>query len=147
MKDTYNIKFLRALFTREDQPDQYQTPATAKECVVPATFLLTKLDPADPASAAQVHSFWFGTVSGGHARLAEVTMITANEYQRIINRIAHVMVECGAARDLPAAFDLAQFEVEHTQKLADRDVGTVLVIERVMTKHGISDTFKTVPRE
>ena len=146
MKENNTIKFLQVIFTRDDAPEQYEKPAKNGETAIPAAFLLTKLDPLDSASADKVHNYWLGTESGGFAKMVEVRMISPNEYQRVINRVAHLMVEHGVVADLGIAFERAQDEVEHTQKLAERTVGTLLVIERTMTPHGVSETFKTVPR-
>lgn len=140
-------KFLRVIFTRDEQPEKYTPAATAREWAVPASFRQGQIDPSDPDAAKDVHNLWLGVESFGHARLVEVAMISENEYQRTMNRIAHFILEQKITADLSAAFDRAQDEMEHTAKLADRELGTVLAIERVLTKHGVSETFQVVPRE
>ncbi len=137
------IKFFRIIDS--DNPD-IESTAKDKELAIPGTFLYSKLDPDQSGDTEKVRSLWFGTETEGFGRMAEVSIVTANEFQRMINRLAHYLVEHNYAADLGTAFELAQDEADHTRKLADRDVGTVMVIDRQMNKFGVSEAFKTVPR-
>ncbi len=141
------IKFFRVIFTNEETPEKHNPPATARELAVPGTFLYSKLDPETAGDTEKVRSVWFGTDSEGFARLVEIAMVSANEFQRMINRLAHYLVEHNYAPDLGTGFELAQEEADHTRKLADRELGTVMVIDRQMNKWGVSEAFKTVPRK
>lgn len=141
------IKFFRVIYTAEETPEKHDPPASTRELAVPGTFLYSKLDPATGGDTEKVRSLWFGTESCGFARLVEVSMVTANEFQRMINRIAHYLVENNMAPDLGTGFELAQEEADHTRKLADREPGTLMVIDRQMNDWGVSETFKTVPRK
>lgn len=141
------LRFLRAIFSPEEPPEKFNPAANEHEWLVPGTCIFAMLDPTNPKHKNKLINAWLGTENFGFARMAEVVDITANEYQRIINRLAHYLAENGLARDIDHGFEKATDEVEHTAKLANRDPGSVLIVERAMTPHGVSETFKTVPRE
>lgn len=141
------MKFLRIRYSVDETPDKFNPPALDKEWAIPGTFIFSLLDPKNPHHQNILVNAWLGTETFGFARLAEVAEITPNEYQRVINRLAHYLAENGLARDLEDGFGKASDEAEHTAKLANREIDTVMMVDRVMTPHGVSETFKTVPRE
>ena len=139
------MKFLRIIFSDQNGPEQFSVPAKEKEWAIPATCIFSQFTPDTPRAADHLVSAWLGSETFGFSRLAEVAEITPKEFQIVINRLAHFLVEQNLARDLDEAFAKATEEADHTAKLANRDVGSILMVDRVMTKHGVSETFKTVP--
>ena len=144
---TSQVKFFRAYFAVDEAAKTYSPIAKHGEIVIPGTFLYSRLDPEKSSDKQKVQSLWLGIESFGFSRMAEISTISANDLQRMINRIAHYLVENKFVPDLGKGFEHAQEEAEHSMKLADRELGTIMLVDRKMEDFGVSENFKTLPKK
>ncbi len=141
------MKFLRIYTPSEEKRPPLSPEAKAMEWAVPATCIFSKVDLDSPSAQEKIFNGWMGTESFGYARYVEVSEIQQREFQQAINRLAHHLVEIGLCKDLDEAFAVANDEADHAGKLANREEGTVLAVERKITDYGMTETFMTVPKE
>lgn len=142
------MKLFRSMFMEDGTMGRYLPHAEEWELCVPGTCIYRHLDPEDPSTHNQVYSAFLSTETFGFAEWVQVEEITANDYQRLINRLAHHLHENGFVRSLEMGFDIADMELNHGKILANnRPTGTLMAVERRMSKDGVVENFKIIPKE
>ena len=139
-------KFPRTI--RMDASDLNVFPAAAEpgEWAVPGTFAFSDTEPGSLTGKEQLafKSGWLGIESFGRATFVQVTSVTYEQLDTIVERLAAHFIAHYGAPDMPAAIPAAQEEADYAIGLCDHEVGTLLAIERAFTEEGIADKFRTV---
>ena len=146
MRASRAMKFPRTIRLDESDSQVYENPADPGEWAVPGTFAFLDTDPA-ALSAKQRQAFghgFLGTASFGWSTLVQVTEISDQEYQLVIDRLAAHLIEHHGAPDIAAALPAAREEASFAASICDHAPHTLLMLERELGKEGIVERFKVV---
>jgi len=78
------------------------------------------------------------------ATLAEVSEISDDEYQTVVEHVAKGLIQHLGAPDLAAAMPVATAEVEYAAEACEQPVGTLIALSREMTDEGIAENLHVV---
>lgn len=142
------MKFLRV--ARLDDTDEfvYEPAAGVGELAIPGTFVFTFAE-GDPETleGKQRQAFrngFLGTGSFGWATVVVVSEISEAEYKSVIEALAQHFVSEYGAPSLQEALPLAREEAEYAASLCEREVNTLLALERRCDEEGVHETFKVI---
>jgi len=140
------MRFLRAVRLDESDTRVFERAATPGEWAVPGSFVFLDVDPqtlSGKSLQAFKHGF-LGTESFGWTTLVEVAEIEEGAYKGLIERLAHHLVEKQGAPSIAEAVPFARDEAEYTASIAERDLHTLLAIEREPGGDGVVENLRVL---
>lgn len=139
-------KFPRTL--RMDASDLNVFPAAAEpgEWAVPGTFAYSDTEPGSLSGKEQLafKSGWLGIESLGRSTFVQVSSVTYEQLDTIVEQLAAHFVDQFGAPDMPSAIPVAQEEADYAIGLCAHEVGTLLAIERTFNEEGVAEKIRVV---
>ena len=147
---TTTIRLLRTF--RFDATDErvFEAAAAPGEWAVPGGFAFAGADPAAALAGKRRQAFrsgFLGLASFGWSTFTVVAEAEAALREELARALAAHLVQHYGAPDLAAALPAAREEVAFAESVAERQPGTVLLVEREPTAEGdVRERFRAVAR-
>ena len=142
------MRFFRTVRLDRDEHQAFAAAAEPGEWAVSGGFVFSDREHAMlmGKDLAAFRGGFLGTGSFGWSSRIEVQEIPEADYEAVVERLTHHLLDHFAAPDHAAARAFAVEECQFVQNLCDRPIGTVLAVERSFGPQGIVERFKTVQR-
>lgn len=140
------MRFIQTI--RFDNSDLHAYPEAARpgEWAVSGTFHFADM-PEESLTGKTRQAFangFLGARSFGWSTFVHVAPIKRDEFDAVVESIAARFIDGYGAPDRPAAIAQARREAEFAASLSDRDLNTVLAVQREIGEEGIVERFRVV---
>ena len=124
----------------------FDHPAEVHEWAISGTFAFVDSDPADWSRKQQLafRTAWLGIGSFGNSTFVQVTEISTQEYEQILQTLAVYLTEQYNAPGQEAATRAARREIDDMVALCDHPPGTLLAIERAINRKNITEKTRVL---
>ncbi|MGE0252629.1 MAG: DUF6505 family protein [Dongiaceae bacterium] len=140
------MKFLRIIYPADFTCDQFDPPAVEGEWAVSGTFTFDEVDSSNEPEG-EIDNAWLGTDSFGGAQFAVVSEMSEKDYNILLNRLSHQLVERGFCNDKEKSVTRATEELQHTILLIQKHpIGNILSLEREISPNGVIERYHIARR-
>jgi len=139
-------RFLRNIRLDASDAEVFDNACEPGEWAVTGAFMFLN-DTDESLTGKRLQAFrngFLGVQSFGWSTLAEVTEISDDEYQTVIQQLAQGLIAHLGAPDLEAALPVATAEVEYACEACEQPVGTLIALSRELTDEGIAENLHVV---
>jgi hypothetical protein len=144
-----SMKFPRALRFDVSDANAFPLAAESGEWAVTGTFAFADADLAAFTNKEQLafKNGWLGTESFGRVTFVEAVIITEEQFDEVVRRLASHLQDHYGAPDRESAIRAAQDEAKYTAELCDHPAGTLLAIEREIGDEGVTERIRVIPKQ
>lgn len=139
------MKLARTIRLDESDDNVFRQAASSGEWAISGGFAFSNLSEDDLSGKTRQEfaNGWLSLDSFGRATFAAVTVITEQEFQELIDRLAAHFVEYYGAPNIDAARPVAAEELEQMRAMCeDHDDNTIVMISRSLTDTGIHESYR-----
>ena len=124
----------------------FDRAAEVGECAIAGSFAFVDSVPSDWSNKQQLafRTAWLGIGSFGSSTFVQVTEISTQEYEQILQTLAVYLTEQYNAPGQEAATRAARREIDDMVALCDHPPGTLLTIERAITGQNITEKIRVL---
>lgn len=143
------MRFPRTIRLDVSDVNAFPLAAEPEEWAMTGTFAFADADPASFSNKEQLafKNGWLGTESFGRATFVQVAVISDEQFDEVVRRLAAHLFERYGAPDMLAATEAAREEARYAADLCDHPAGTLLAIEREFTDEGVTERIRVIPKQ